>query len=317
MHPNLDDYDLPANIAAISYILPSEAYSQYPGHPYEVCPDAVYPPKNVTAITNLEFTPPIATQLHDLRGYEDLVEFDEDTVFGLLKTGGANRRRNMPDVIRDAPEGPDRTQEAKEWISEIMIPFLTESMGAEKVFCYNVAFRHNVREPGSDLNGYPCGSTTQSATLNPHADHTTEGGLRRIRYELPHSDLKKYDSPSCRLRVVNAWVPLVDTVQDAPLAFCDPRSVDPKDLILSKRYTGAYTGELWYLAHNPDQKWYWLSEQKPDEIFVFQTFDTKNEKRRLSDRKFVAHSAFINPKAPTNAPPRRSLEARFIVMSKR
>lgn len=38
-------------------------------------------------------------------------------------------------------------------------------------------------------------------TLNV-ADHTTEGGLRRIRHELPHADLKKYDNPSYRLRVV-------------------------------------------------------------------------------------------------------------------
>jgi hypothetical protein len=87
------------------------------------------------------------------------------------------------------------------------------------------------------------------------------------------------------LTIFSAWVPLLEPIQDAPLTFCDPRTVDPKDLILSKRYTGAYIGELWYLAHNPGQKWYWLSEQKTDEIFVFQTFDTKNEKRKESERK--------------------------------
>jgi hypothetical protein len=140
MHPNLDDYILPTDTAPIFYILPSEAYKQYPGHPYEICPDAVYPPENVTATTNLEFTPtPVPTRLHDLRGYEDLLEFDEETVFGILKTGGPNRRREMPETIKDAPDGPGRTQEAKEWISEIISPFLAEIMDAEKVFCYNVA----------------------------------------------------------------------------------------------------------------------------------------------------------------------------------
>jgi hypothetical protein len=96
------------------------------------------------------------------------------------------------------------------------------------------------------------------------------------------------------LTMLSTWRTLVPTLEDRPLALCDSRSVEPKDLVAADRIIPDRVGEVYYLTHNPKHRWYaaaesiyiltlilncrryWLEKQTPAEPFVFVMYDTKN-----------------------------------------
>lgn len=58
-------------------------------------------------------------------------------------------------------------------------------------------------------------------------------------------------------------------VQNAPIAFCDRRSVQPADLIEIDKVLPDYTEEELCLLHKKHHAWYWLSAHQPEEMAVF------------------------------------------------
>lgn len=72
----------------------------------------------------------------------------------------------------------------------------------------------------------------------------------------------------------SVWRPLHYTVKDAPLAFCDFRSVDRQDLIRCDRISAQYAGENYQLKHNASQAWTYFSNQEPDEAAIFVSYDS-------------------------------------------
>lgn len=74
------------------------------------------------------------------------------------------------------------------------------------------------------------------------------------------------------------WRPLWNTVEDCPLAICDPRSIDAKhDLMVADRVNLDFPVELYYLKHNPSQKWYWLRQHATHELLAFTNYDSRCE----------------------------------------
>lgn len=78
------------------------------------------------------------------------------------------------------------------------------------------------------------------------------------------------------------WRPF-QAVEEAPLALCDASSLGRHDLIHVARPAADFVGEVAYVKFNPDQRWYWLSDQQPDELLLFSSYDsmdsTKSEFR--------------------------------------
>ena len=134
---------------------------------------------------------------------------------------------------------------------------------------------------------------------------------------------------------ISAWRPLKHVVQNAPLAFCDFASVDAADLIATDRPSREYVGEVYYMKYNCDQKWYWLSQQTPDELSLFMSYDsdpgeggaackTPHKHSRLNFvltaltiSKVCPHSAFLLQENGPRVEPRESLEIRLIVITKK
>jgi hypothetical protein len=54
----------------------------------------------------------------------------------------------------------------------------------------------------------------------------------------------------------------VPVLEDRPLALCDSRSVDPEDLVPADRVAPGRFGEVYYLTHNPNHKWYVLKGRR-------------------------------------------------------
>lgn len=111
--------------------------------------------------------------------------------------------------------------------------------------------------------------------------------------------------------LVNVWRPIAP-VESTPLALCDARTVRREDLFDSEIVggLGGLDFSLWgfNLAYRPDHRWCWVPRMQPSEALVFKLFDTDP-----GAVQYTAHSAFIDPTAPTDAAPRQSVELRTIV----
>ena len=112
-----------------------------------------------------------------------------------------------------------------------------------------------------------------------------------------------------RFQIVNIWRPLVDPVEDYPLALCDARSVKQADLVDTERRAPNHTGEIQLAVHASRQQWYYFPEMRPDEVLLFKTFDSLNG----GANPCSIHSAIRLPEAPANAKPRESVETRAFV----
>ncbi|KAF2092426.1 hypothetical protein NA57DRAFT_82282 [Rhizodiscina lignyota] len=111
-----------------------------------------------------------------------------------------------------------------------------------------------------------------------------------------------------RIQCVNLWKPLVGPIKDWPLALCKSDSIDaetdfePCDLVYPD-----YVVENRQVYHHDRQKWFYLSDQMPNEAWVFLQSDTK------LNTKPVAHTAFPLPEVtPGTVPPRESIEVRAL-----
>lgn len=117
-------------------------------------------------------------------------------------------------------------------------------------------------------------------------------------------------------------------MEDYPLALCNAFSVDEStDLVPGDRVTSQNVGEVYYIAFNPRQDWYWLSRQTPDEMTVFVSYDSSQGIgpackdpvttpciRVNLTKQVIPHGTFRLQSANENGQPRESLEARFIVV---
>jgi hypothetical protein len=155
-------------------------------------------------------------------------------------------------------------------------------------------------------------STTPGVPRQPanrvHVDQTAASGVARLRLEYP-------DEADALLRrrvaIVNLWRPIRSPVLDAPLAVCDARSVAPQDLIASDLVFRDRRGETYNLLYNPGQRWFYAPEMRADEVLLLKCFDSRDDG---AVARFAPHTAFTDPTAPANAPPRESIELRAFLI---
>ena len=76
------------------------------------------------------------------------------------------------------------------------------------------------------------------------------------------------------LTTSSTWRSLIPEIEDNPIAVCDYRTVDISDLITADRIIPTRVGEIYYVRHNPKQKWYWLDKMTPNEPLVMAMYDS-------------------------------------------
>jgi hypothetical protein len=138
-----------------------------------------------------------------------------------------------------------------------------------------------------------------------HNDYTIKSGPQRVRDLLPDEAEELLKN---RFAVVNVWRPIRATVEESPLAVCDGRSMTQDDFIKQNLLYRDRTGEVYAVAHNPNQHWFYFPHQRKEEVLLLKCYDS--DERRL---RFTAHSAFEDPTSPAGAPPRESIEVRTLV----
>lgn len=55
---------------------------------------------------------------------------------------------------------------------------------------------------------------------------------------------------------------------------CDASSVSPNDLIAVDHIRRRYIGESHYLVYQPTHRWWYLSQQKRNEVILLKMFDS-------------------------------------------
>jgi len=164
-------------------------------------------------------------------------------------------------------------------------------------------FDHTVRASDPDLRETK--QIREPATL-VHNDYTSTSGFVCLNENLGD---EAEALAKTRFQIINVWRPLVDPVQNFPLALCDVRSIDREDLIDAERRAPNHIGEIILATHNSKHRWYYFSEMRPDEVLLFKTFDSIDQGRSACS----IHTAINLPDAPVDAKPRESIESRAFV----
>jgi hypothetical protein len=174
------------------------------------------------------------------------------------------------------------------------------ALGADRV----IVFDHNVRR-GSALAIHATRTDLGRPVHHAHTDYTPRSALQRLRHEL---GLHAEEGLSRYLQV-NLWRPIRGPLRDAPLALCDGSSVGPDSLRnVELRYPDR-TGEIYYLMHAPQQRWYFASDMTVDEAWLFKNFDSAPP----GPGRLAPHSAFTDPRH-LRVSPRESIEVRALAI---
>ena len=77
------------------------------------------------------------------------------------------------------------------------------------------------------------------------------------------------------MRNHSVWKPLQGPLRDWPLVLCKPSSLDPEnDLELMDRVYPTNIEESIQIYHSEAQEWYFLSDQKANELLIFRGGDS-------------------------------------------
>jgi hypothetical protein len=179
---------------------------------------------------------------------------------------------------------------------------LKQLTGADRVHIFDHTLRRRVPGLEDDRNG-----PRQPAT-RVHVDHTAKSGPQRVRDLLPNEADELLRG---RVQVINLWRPINHPVYDAPLAVADAGTVPFSDLVPSDLIYPDRVGETYGIRYNPAHRWYYLSEQRPDEVLLLKCYDSRTDVAR-----FAPHGAFLMPFVKPDLPMRESIELRTFVFHK-
>lgn len=230
--------------------------------------------------------------VHDVRNKEDTVGLDT-TGFQFVKYPSAEKLFENEERIRDVyyPE-----------VEEI----LKKYAAAKRVFVFDHTIRRHPtqHEKVTSTNG---DKTPQRGPVQRvHVDQTYTAAEERVRLHLGDEAERLLKG---RYRIINVWRPILNPVAHNPLAVADYRSLDPeRDLVPTRHIYANREGSTFAVRHNPNHKWYYLSDQTPDEVTLIKCFDSDLDKARLTP-----HSAFQDNTSPKDAPQRQSIEVRVLV----
>jgi hypothetical protein len=170
---------------------------------------------------------------------------------------------------------------------------IASALGARKV----VVFDHNVRR-GSNLPDQP---GLKKPVQHAHTDFTPRSALTRVRqlFGAESDDLTRR-----RFAQINLWRPIRGPLRDAPLGICDGATVPKSSLRAADLRYATRTGEIFYLAHSPKQRWYFASDMSRDEIWLIKNSDS------LPSARIAPHSAFAPIDVQRDVLPRESIEVR-------
>ena len=178
---------------------------------------------------------------------------------------------------------------------------LKQATGADRVLIFDHTVRRRI--PGSEDRR---ADAPRQPVPRVHVDHTARSGPQRVRDLLPNEAERLLGG---RVQIINVWRPIRGPLWDTPLAVCDARTVRPEQLVASDLVYANRIGETYSVIFDPEHRWYYAPQMRADEALLLKCYDSLTDGRA----RFAPHSAFTDPTAPADAPPRESIEIRALV----
>ena len=246
---------------------------------YTFVPPTGQPRSNITAA-------PHRVAIHDLRPIATSVSLDRE---GFAVAAGASALRDFSD---------EAAIRAIYYLESARI--LQAVTGAARVHIFDHTIRRQVH--GEEDRG----GAARQPVARVHVDHTEHSGPQRVHDLLPDEAEALLRG---RVQIVNLWRPIAGPVRDMPLAVCDATTVASGDLVASDLIYPDRQGETYQVRFNAAHRWYWLPEMTTDEALLLKVYDSA----RNGPARFSPHTAFAQPNALPDAPPRQSIEIRALL----
>jgi len=167
--------------------------------------------------------------------------------------------------------------------------------GAEKVVVFDHTIRVAERAVARGL---------RAPVQLVHNDYTEKSGPQRVRDLLGPVEAKA--RLQRRFAEYNVWRPISGPVRMMPLGLVDASSIAAGDLVTADLVYSDRTGEIYHGLYNPDHRWHYFPRMERHEAVLIKCYDALKDGRA----RFSLHSAFDDPGAPADAPPRESIEMR-------
>jgi hypothetical protein len=143
-----------------------------------------------------------------------------------------------------------------------------------------------------------------------HVDYTEKSGPQRVKDLLGEAEAARLAAAGARIIQINVWRPIRGPVARSPLALADAASIRPEALIATDQVFPDRVGEIYHLAYDPSQRWYYAPAMTPDEVLLIKGWDSLDDGRA----RFTPHGAFELADSPEDAPARESIEVRTLVV---
>jgi hypothetical protein len=240
-------------------------------------------------------------------GAEHIYDFDAETVRtrikDMRKIAGTLRLDTHGFALLAEPTGvldldDDATVETL-YYDEVK-RLVARELGASSV----VVFDATRRSDGGNGAANPDGKRTPATRI--HVDYTEKSGPERARAVLGDERYERLLAEGNRIVQVNVWRPIKGPVKRSPLALADASSVAAQDLVATDQVFPDRVGEIYHLAANPAQRWYYAPEMERDEALIIKGWDSLNE----GQARFTPHAAFTLPDETASTPARHSIEVR-------
>ena len=284
---------VPASAASSATIIPQSVASVRASLSY-IVPQDTKPVFHSAALTGGAIKQFFETEDHavpiaDMRPFADTLSIDHE--------GYALRRHrtSVDDLYDDKAVEQIYTPEIE--------ALLRREFGASRV----VAFDATRRSDGGD--GAPNRDGQRGPAGRVHVDYTAKSGPQRVKDLLGPAEAARLADAGARIVQVNVWRPIRGPVERSPLALADASSVAPEHLVATDQVFPGRVGEIYHLAYDPGQRWYYAPRMTPDEILLIKGWDSLDDGRA----RFTPHSAFDLPDT-ANAAPRESIEVRTLVV---
>ena len=248
--------------------------------------------------TNIKPSEEITVEITDIRHYDPRTTLDVEGCEWVYS----------PTTLREADLLEDDKDKVKHRVEsayfEECAKLVQQHTKASRAVAYNWRHRRLATNfvPGSAV-GY---SSKPLATF--HMDNDMVTAEMNLRRTLGDTEAERWLQK--RWAIINVWRPVGDTVLQWPLALLDSHGIKAGENTESIFTKNNYKSHFSALKYSPDFKFYYVDKLTTDEALLFVDYDSKKSSR-LSG---LAHGAFQDHRSPDNAPLRRSIEVRVLVL---
>ncbi len=186
-----------------------------------------------------------------------------------------------------------------------LIKFLNKRFNYQHIFIFDLTIRSNRKKGAYNLDGQ------RLPADRAHVDYTLKSGPYRAKEIIGSKLFTESLNEKKRIIQLNAWRPLCNEVKSSPLTFADPSTVQQNDLIATDQIFPNRIGEIYHIAYNKKQKWYWVPNMKKNEILLLKGWDSSDSHKII---KFTPHTSFNLKEQNIKKNPRTSIEARVFLI---